>query len=96
MNRLERDEERIAIFERDGWRCRVCGRPIDWYGSPPIAHRISEGKSNRKKFGNSVIDHADNKMSTCSLRCNDACNIGFRTAEAEELADSIRDKLLKE
>jgi hypothetical protein len=35
-------------------------------------------------------------LPVCGLYCNSKCNIGFRTAEAEELADKIRDELLKE
>lgn len=96
MNRLERDEERLAIFERDGWRCKCCGRSVYSQGVPQLAHLLANTESNRKKYGDCVIDHPDNRVATCSLYCNSKMNIGFKTAEAEELADSIRDKLLKE
>jgi len=97
----ERDSYRIsetkkAVFERDGYRCGHCGLSIYRNGTPQCAHRIAATESNKKKYGESVVHHISNLVATCSLFCNGKINIGFKTAEAEKLADKIRDELLKE
>jgi 5-methylcytosine-specific restriction endonuclease McrA len=89
-------ETKKAVFERDGYICGNCGQSIYKNGTPQCAHRIASSEANKKKYGESVIHHIGNLVATCSLKCNSKCNLGFRTAEAEELADKIRDELLKE
>ncbi len=89
-------EMKVKIFERDNYRCGHCGLSIFRNGTPQCAHRIAKTESNIKKYGKSVIHHELNLVSTCSLYCNGHMNIGYRTAEAEELADKIRDAMLGE
>ena len=89
-------ETKVKIFERDNYRCGHCGLSIFRDGTPQCAHRIAQTESNIKKYGASVIHHELNLVSTCSLYCNGHMNIGYRTAEAEELADKIRDAMLGE
>jgi hypothetical protein len=96
MNSVEREDERIAIFERDGWTCQYCGNSVHRFASPQLAHLIADTIANRKRYGNCVIDHPKNRASTCSLYCNGMKNIGMKTAQANKLADEIRDELLKE
>lgn len=93
MNRVERQEERIEIFERDGWRCRWCGRSVYRVDAPQLAHIIADTKANRLKYGNEVIDHPDNRASTCCLYCNGRMNIGNQPLPAEEHANRIREKI---
>jgi hypothetical protein len=94
--KLEALEQRERIFETYHYLCSVCGYPVKQYGTAQLAHRLSKSQMNIKKYGESVIQHYLNLAPVCSLKCNDAVNIGYRTAEAEELADKIRDELLKE
>lgn len=93
---MEANEQREQIFRDNYYLCEVCGKPINQYGQAQLAHRISQGSMNVRKYGKSVIHHRLNLAAVCCLKCNDAVNIGYRTAEAEELADKIRDELLKE
>jgi hypothetical protein len=93
---LEANEQREEIFRAYNYRCAVCGESIYQNGCPQLAHCIARTIPNIKKYGVSVINHKMNMKPVCGLFCNDKCNIGFCTAEAEELADKIRDELLKE
>lgn len=95
-SKFEIAENKVKLFERDNYRCGHCGLSIFRKGTPQLAHRIANTEANIKKYGKSVVHHELNMVSTCSLYCNGHMNIGFRTAEAEELADKIRDELLKE
>lgn len=96
MDRLERTDEVIQICERDHWRCQNCSKPARWKGTPQLAHLIANTVANRKKYGSSVIDHPLNRKLTCCLYCNGRMNIGNNPGKAEELADKIRDEMLKE
>ncbi len=59
----------LAIYERDEWTC-VCGNSVHIYGTPQIAHRLSQSKVNLKKWGAEVIHHPVNLRAVCSLKCN--------------------------
>lgn len=87
------DELRSYIFTRDAYRCRSCRLSVLRFGFPQIAHRIANTKANAKRYGQEVIDHPLNLAATCSLSCNAKMNIGFKTREADELAEKIK-KLL--
>ena len=79
-------EDKIEMLSRSGGRCFVCGRPIE---RPQFAHRIANTKANRNKFGSFVIDSPMNGEIVCSLRCNDAMNIGNKPIECLRLAERI-------
>lgn len=42
------EELRNKIFARDFYTCRVCGKSINFYGTPQIAHGIGEPKRGLK------------------------------------------------
>lgn len=94
--RFEAMEQRLEIFVRDCYICQTCGKPINWYGTQQLAHRISQSKANIKRYGKEVIHNRLNMVSVCSLKCNDAQNIGFSTKQSDELAEKIRAELSKE
>lgn len=96
MNKVKMEDERVAIFERDNYRCQNCQKSVFSKGTPQLAHRIANTVANRKKYGDCVIDHPLNRVATCTLYCNGKMNIGNKPREAEELADKIRDALLEE
>lgn len=60
--------DRIKVFERDGWRCQVCGRktPRAWIGSnrpqaPELDHRIPMALGGSHSYANTQC---------CCRRCN--------------------------
>ncbi|MGP1459925.1 MAG: hypothetical protein ACTTKL_11585, partial [Treponema sp.] len=59
-----------------------------WQG----AHRIANTKANRARWGSFIIDSPLNIAAVCSLRCNDACNIGGNYGECLALAEKIINK----
>jgi 5-methylcytosine-specific restriction endonuclease McrA len=87
---FDMQEQRQEIFRRDGYTCQYCGESIYRFGNPQLAHRISQGVANIKRYGKAVIHHPLNMASVCSLRCNDAQNIGFNTLQADALAEKIK------
>lgn len=92
---FDMQEQRKEIFRRDGYTCQYCGESIYQFGNPQLAHRISQSVMNVKRYGKEVIHHPLNMVSVCSLRCNDAQNIGFSTKQADELAEKIKLELSK-
>lgn len=90
---FDMQEQRQEIFRRDGYTCQYCGESIYQFGNPQLAHRISQGVANIKRYGKAVIHHPLNMASVCSIRCNDAMNIGFSTKQADELAEKIKYEL---
>lgn len=93
--KLDKLDERIFIYERDGGMCRYCHKPVS-FQEFECAHIIADAKWARKKYGSCVIDHPMNKACTHPGRCNDGMLITFKTAQANQLADKIRDELMKE
>jgi 5-methylcytosine-specific restriction endonuclease McrA len=89
-DKLEVNDKREAIFERDGYRCHHCGGSIYAHGSPQVAHRIPATKANLAKYGPEVIHHSLNLLSCCSIGiCNDSALIGNNPIEHERLIDEI-------
>ena len=84
-------EAKERIFRRDFYTCRICGQPIRQEGTPQLAHRIPQTKSNLRTYGKEVIHHDDNMWSVCSLRCNAAALI--HGDEVETLINQIRSKI---
>lgn len=93
--KLEAQEKRQDIFERDSWTCVICGKPLS-DGVAQLAHGISKSKCNIKKYGESVINHPLNLFSVESLKCNSKCNIGMNPVKTNELVEKIRDAMLGE
>lgn len=73
-------EERVARYNLASGICEVCGKPLQ-SGQPQIAHCIADTKTNNAKYGSFFIQHRLNYRAVCSLKCNDACNIGFNKGE---------------
>lgn len=91
---LDREEERAAIYNRDGGCCVVCGDPAPW-GTFHLAHSIADTKANRRKYGDEIIDHPLNRAVTCPHH-NDARNIGHNPVACETLIDEILAEIDKE
>lgn len=78
--------QRMQGLTRSKGKCEVCGKElVEMQG----AHRIANTKTNRERYGSFVIDHVKNIAIVCSLKCNDACNIGNRPGEVMKLIASI-------
>lgn len=92
---LDREEERSAIYRRDGGRCQSCGKRLAW-SEFTLAHRIAETRANIHRWGWDVINHPLNKCVTCPGGCNDAQNIGNDPGEREPLLDRIFAEIDKE
>ena len=92
MTEAEKAQRRYALAISGGV-CEVCGKPLTnstWQG----AHRIANTETNRKKWGNFVIDHPLNIAIVCSLACNHVCNIGFNQGECLRLVKKIVEREL--
>lgn len=87
--KLEANDKRQTIFERDGYRCHNCGKSIYANGTPQLAHRICKSNANINKYGENIIHHPLNLLSACCLKCNDAANIGNNPVAREALIDTI-------
>jgi len=81
-------EERLAIYNRDGGRCRTCGEPVD-VNAFEVAHRIADTICNARRFGRAVIDHPLNKATAHAGRCNSRMNIGTNPVECAKLVKEI-------
>lgn len=77
-------EQKEAILNAYSWTCQICDRPAN-----QLAHRIAQTKSNIRKYGKHIIHHWLNLLPVCSLKCNDACNIGFKPYEVSLLVKDI-------
>lgn len=89
---LDKQQERLAIYYRDGGICQHCGRPVG-INEFQLAHRIARAKWAIKKYGLEVIEHPLNKATTHAGRCNDGVLITFRPVEREKLVARIRKEL---
>lgn len=86
MTETQKQQRKEALTRSFG-QCAVCGDLLG--NTPQYAHRIANTKANRDKFGALVIDHTLNGEYVCSLRCNDALNIGNNPAECFNLIEKI-------
>lgn len=73
MTEIQTTQRRVALA-KSGGICEVCGKPLN--GIMQGAHRIANTNANRAKFGSWILDNPLNIAIVCSLKCNDACNIG--------------------
>lgn len=86
MNRRELEQREKAGINAI---CPVCGGYIHRYGRPQYAHKIANTVANRRKWGSFIIDHPLNGVYVCSMKCNDACNIGFNPGAVLDLIAEI-------
>lgn len=86
--RLATYEERLAIYSRDGGICQHCHAPVSIHAFE-VAHRIAQGKANRKKWGDAIIDHPLNKAITHRDACNSGMNIGHNPMACAVLVAKI-------
>jgi len=93
MNRLEKEDERKAIYVKYGYVCQNCGSSVFRKGTPQLAHLIAEGKEYRSIYGDEIIDHPLNRKPTCSLYCNDRMNIGGNPGKCKELVKEITEAM---
>jgi len=87
MSRAERQrfgvgEIKEYVFNRDGWRCRVCNRPVN-FATAQLAHRIPQSKAMIKKYGKEIIHHPGNLLTTCSLECNNKVQVNYEKRQLE-------------
>jgi len=87
--RFEQAEERLRIYARDHGICQACGETVPMDGFE-VAHRIANTASNRKRYGDRVIDHPLNKATTHPGRCNSAMNCGFRPDECRSIVEAVK------
>lgn len=81
-------EQRMRALAVSGGVCEVCGKtltPSTWQG----AHRIANTEANRKKWGSWIIDAPENIAIVCSLKCNQACNIGYNPGRCLEIVEKV-------
>ena len=85
--RFEESEKHKRVFARDGFTCCF---PGCWKIGKHLAHRIANTKTNRKIYGDAVIDHDENVKTVCEIPGhNDYFNIGNQPAQAQALAQKI-------
>lgn len=87
MNDAQEYQRRLALA-KSGGICEVCGKPLS-EGQPQGAHRIANTEPNRRKWGAWILDHPLNIAMTCSLGCNQSCNIGNNPGACLELVEKI-------
>jgi 5-methylcytosine-specific restriction endonuclease McrA len=97
MNR----ETRMKVIIRDMYTCQVCGkqpsltglqiahRIKSGKGTEKYIQFFLESVCHKelflKEIREQIIDHPKNLVTTCSLRCNDACNIFNNQVERDKL-----------
>lgn len=81
------NEQREALFTAAWWSCVVCLESLG--PTAQLAHRVAKTVARLNTYGPVVMHHPLNLVPVCSLRCNDACNIGNRPVEAKALLDRI-------
>lgn len=86
MTEAQEFQRRLALA-KSGGRCEICGQPLG--SKAQGAHRIANTEANRRHWGSWIIDSPLNIAMTCSLKCNDACNIGNNPGKCLELAEQI-------
>jgi 5-methylcytosine-specific restriction endonuclease McrA len=93
-------EVRQKVLIRDFYTCQVCG---DTPGPQnlQIAHRMANTVEaldmlekmfpdrSRRWLQDNVLDHPHNLVTTCSLSCNDSCNILKKPVECAVVIDKI-------
>ena len=90
---------KLEVFERDGWRCVVT---IKGHRCPDrarqAAHVLPRDKPHLARYGDEVINHPANMLSTCGLRHNAMVQINYRShpVEADRHAELVREIIARE
>jgi hypothetical protein len=87
--KLDLAELKLKLFQKYLWTCEVCKRPLATFGTPQLAHRISQSKMNLRKYGEEIIHHELNLAPVCCLKCNSAVLIDRNPEQTELLIDRI-------
>ena len=74
-----KQEQYQKRYEIDGYVCQRCGKP-----ATEIAHRINQNKTNIKKYGEVIIHHNFNLVSSCQ-KCNSYFSISNKPIKIELL-----------
>ena len=88
--RLSIYEMQLAIADRAGYRCEVCGKPL-YTGTLQLGHKIPQSKL--EKYGKDIIHNPLNMAAVCSLECNKKVDLGIHDSAYAELLDLIKDDL---
>ena len=83
------EEQRRKALSLSAGICPSCGGNIYQYGTPQYAHKLSNSKKNRSKYGSFVIDHFLNGEFVCCLKCNDKLLIDNNPREILKLLMDI-------
>lgn len=86
-------EKRRKIFDRDKYKCQVCGDSIMKYNTPQLAHILPQSKMMIRKYGEKIIQHSSNMKSVCSLECNNKAEIKKGGRQEQEHVNMIKDKI---
>ena len=84
------DDTRLEVFSRAGWKCEVCGAPLNLVAHPQLAHRIPQATRFLVRYGKRVIHHPMNLAATCCLECNAKVDIRHHPKEIEALVRRIQ------
>jgi hypothetical protein len=87
-------EIKLKVFGRDSWVCQNCGKLLT-QGIPQVAQRIPQKDRYINKYGENVIHHIKNLVSTCSLKCNAKFDLNGKEILIEKLAKEIKKELTK-
>ena len=95
--KLEADETKQNIIATMGYRCEVCGNPVNYF-TAQIAHRIPQTRAYMQKYGKDIMHHPFNLAVTCCLKCNSAVllNPATNPIKASELIKIIKEDLNEE
>lgn len=86
---VDAQDDRMAIYIRDGGKCQGCGEPVP-FDRMQLAHRIANTKTNRRIWGDQVIDSRANRCCVGSGRCNDRMNVGHKLDKCQEIAEQAK------
>ena len=93
--KLEANERKQDIIRKRGYKCEVCGSPVNYY-TAQLAHRIPKGYI--KLYGAEIINHPLNMIVTCCLKCNSSVLLSpaVHPVESDKLIETIKKLLADE
>lgn len=97
------DEKMRSLLVSQNFRCASCNKEFKAGDKIDLAHKVKNGKFNKKEFSEEVINHILNLAAThhngaYGKHCNDAQNMSraAHPIESEKLLLTIKDKLNEE